>query len=160
MSAPSAGMWLLSGAWGVNLHTWGWHNNTHQQGNILLRNIWRFTPTYVEYGSTHSDFVNAAGSTIFAPLSVGRSDYGGNPGKITNTRYFSRTDENGNHIGIRIGQMIDGVIKWEANMLPCKRVSDGMPGLYDTMRTSSNGTHFFPAASADAFTCYYENETN
>ena len=158
MSAPSTGMWLLSGAWGVGLYTWGW--TTYTFGDITLRNIWRFTPTYVEYGLTHTDVVNGAGSTTFAPLSVGRSDYGGNRGKITNLRYFSRTDENGNRIGIRIGKMIDDVIKWEANMLPCKRVSDGMPGLYDTMRTSSNGTHFFPAAAADAFTCYYENETN
>lgn len=114
---------------------------------------------YIEYGSIHTNSVNNVGSTTFAPLVVGLGDRFYPSSKI-NMRYFSRTDENGNRVGIRIGQMIDGVIKWEVNMLPCKRVSDGMPGLYDTLRLSSNGTHFFPAASANAFTCHYENETN
>lgn len=45
-----------------------------------------------------------------------------------------------------------------ADMKPCKRLADGMPGMYDFVRTNSDGTRFFPASSQDAFTCHNDND--
>lgn len=76
-------------------------------------------------------------------------------------RLYTTKQQDGTLIGFQIGETISGIenTEWKANLIPCKRLSDGFPGLYDTMRiNTATGTHFFPANAIDAFTVHYENE--
>lgn len=106
-----------------------------------------------ERGSKTGDMTNVT-------MYIGRDNcYSSQP---INLRYFARTDADGNRIGIRLGKTPGDnteTVTWEANLIPCKRLSDGWPGLYDTIRTNTDGTHFFPANAKDAFTCHYETTT-